>query len=441
MDNDFYLSKGVKWVVLLPDGKKLNFDNPLLELRYEERFTIRFSNNSPEEYHDESESNEPHIIIPEELKDLESDDNSSNMLLFDVLQDFYYVTHFDLHKNDNNISKRLESCDNFWTALRVYWRCLLELVKEKQNFIYNDYNSEKRDILFIKKGRSYRKFINSMGEPYATRYFAYRLLKPLYSLRPKSMTLGYCTDIICNFIDFQKFWNNGIKLFSHILLKIQKENSVKRLKSDLEKITKSKEYNDFKDLYLYGKSCFMQAKIIFKDRKVKVLCFSGLYFKQPIINAIKIIKQSDQFKDAYFVDVSDDIRYYLPNNNSYITYGEAKQIAVKSKKKINYESRMFSCCERKTFADFNWNGCQSYEMIVKYAPCELCHHQVNIFKNLYNGKTISGKSTGQLKKRQEYDAIAMNIYNKLHTKRFNMKSAYIKRIISKTLIKKGVYNP
>lgn len=54
MDNDFYLSKGIKWLVLLPDGKKLNFDNPLLELRYEERFTIRYSNNPPEEYHDKS---------------------------------------------------------------------------------------------------------------------------------------------------------------------------------------------------------------------------------------------------------------------------------------------------------------------------------------------------------------------------------------------------
>lgn len=258
MDNNSYLSKIIQWTVLLPDGKELKFENPMSELEYEEKNTIQYTN-SPEEFHNkfelDNEFNTPSTIYPEDSQNRQSD-GDSHVLLLDILQDFYYVTHLDLQKNDNNVDRKLEFCDNCWSALRVYWRCLLELVKEKQNLLDDDNNSEKRDILFIKKGRSYRKFINSMGEPYTTRYFVYRLLKPLYSLRPKSMTLGYCTDIICNFIEFQKFWNNGLVLFADILLKIQKIDSVNKLERILKKITQGSEYKIFQNRYILKKWLF-----------------------------------------------------------------------------------------------------------------------------------------------------------------------------------------
>lgn len=431
MDNNSYLSKIIQWTVLLPDGKELKFENPMSELEYEEKNTIQYTN-SPEEFHNkfelDNEFNTPSTIYPEDSQNRQSD-GDSHVLLLDILQDFYYVTHLDLQKNDNNVDRKLEFCDNCWSALRVYWRCLLELVKEKQNLLDDDNNSEKRDILFIKKGRSYRKFINSMGEPYTTRYFVYRLLKPLYSLRPKSMTLGYCTDIICNFIEFQKFWNNGLVLFADILLKIQKIDSVNKLERILKKITQGSEYKIFQNRYILKNGCFMLAKVKFEHIKKDVLCFSGLGsrkdVKKPktikeeeaIKKAIETIMQSGYFRNPYLVEVSDKIRYYLPDM-TYITFGEAELVKAITNEKINYNPRMFSCCERKTFADFNWNGCQSYKMIVRFAPCELCQYQVNLFEKLYNGKTIYGKPTEPLKKRSEFDEIAMNIYNKLqHIKR------------------------
>ena len=161
MDNNSYLSKVIQWTVLLPGDKKLKFENSMSELEDEEKNTIQYTN-SPEEFHNKFElGNEFNTTIyPEDSQNRQSD-GDSHVLLLDILQDLYYVTHFDLQKNDNNVDRRLESCDNCWTALRVYWRCLLELVKEKQNLLDNDNNYEKRDILFIKKGRSYRKFINN----------------------------------------------------------------------------------------------------------------------------------------------------------------------------------------------------------------------------------------------------------------------------------------
>lgn len=72
---------------------------------------------------------------------------------------------------------------------------------------------------------------------------------------------------------------------------------------------------------------------------------------------------------------------------------------------------MSSCCERKTFADFNWNGCQSYEMILKYALCELCQHQVKIFEIRYHGQTKFGKVTKPLGHKYDFDKIANHIYS------------------------------
>ena len=77
---------------------------------------------------------------------------------------------------------------------------------------------------------------------------------------------------------------------------------------------------------------------------------------------------------------------------------------------------MFSCCERKTIADFCWDNCLSFEMFVKYKPCELCKYPINEFKKKYNGNIYHGIRCKPLKreKKEEFQEKASKIYNMIY---------------------------
>ena len=50
-------------------------------------------------------------------------------------------------------------------------------------------------------------------------------------------------------------------------------------------------------------------------------------------------------------------------------------------------------------------------MILKYALCELCQHQVKIFEIRYHGQTKFGKVTKPLEHKYDFDKIANHIYS------------------------------
>ena len=190
------------------------------------------------------------------------------------------------------------------------------------------------------------------------------------------------------------------------------EKEVHVLKSKFSKITNSKIYkNKFKKRFI-DDGCFLKANVIDTNGNYQdVLCFSGL--KQfdgsdYLSIAINDIVNSGVFHNPYLVKVNDNIRYYI-THDKYITLGDAKT----NSKTLN--PRMFSCCERKTFADYDWSKCRSYKMTIKYEPCALCEISVKKHSDKYNGTIICGKSES-LKPidKAKYDSIAQVIYDSVH---------------------------
>jgi hypothetical protein len=399
MNNNSNLSKGIVWTILLPGDFILTFEDslsPNIEPDYEPKKSL--------------------FCVSMKKTHKSRPNNEHNILLLDVLQDFYYVTHFeDLHKNDNKIYERLYCCDECWSLLNAFWRELLLLIKENGQYLNDERNYESAEYKIIRYDNEFKKFIYDLKEPFITRYHVYKLFKPIYSIyNPK---INHSTDILFNIKDFQEFWNFGIYLLSFTLFKIQIA-SVNELKQLLKKITKEKIYYQFRRKYIHRNSCFSLTRILLKGNKKKdLLCFSGIdrddINNETIKKAIDKIMRSSIFSNSYLVSDSDDIRYYL-SKTKYITYGDAK--FCKRKYGLKYEYRMFSCCERKTIADFCWDNCLSFEMFVKYKPCELCKYPINEFKKKYNGNIYHGIRCKPLKreKKEGFQEKASKIYNMIY---------------------------
>lgn len=340
-------------------------------------------------------------VLPESEEDLD-------IQLLDILQDVYYVTHLEelSMKNDEIKKDDLNKRDDYWDNIRVYWGRLFDYVKTNYLHIRNTVSSTEEEILFRKKGHNYSNYIYRMEEPYSSRYEVYHIFSPFFSKVDIRKHFGSCTKIVCNATNFHHFWNEGVQKLAMTTQKIQDNNYINEVRRIIKKIIAGKVYRQFRKKYLRDDGgCFLKATIRYNNQQCNrdVLCFSGL--SQPnkqIQGAIDKILKSGVFHRPYLVQVSDDIRYYVPNG--YVTYGEAKVSGIK------YNHRMFSCCERKTFADYNWVNCISYNMIVKYKPCELCSEPVNKHRSKYEGHISYGKER-PLKKSyiQDFNKTAFNI--------------------------------
>lgn len=367
----------------------------------------------------------PFHIIPD-IKKLEWENYNfyPSGELLGLLQDTFYVTHWSSIQEENNHEsnqKELNDRDEYWNIFRWIWSLFAEVLRENYQNIVNTQNSTDDDYSTLKreKGHNYQHFIERMGEPFVTRYQLYTVI----SLVVPTVRFQYenCTNIVCYFDKFVSFWNDSIKLLSNIVSEIQ-HYQVEGLRHRFEHIindnTHNKEYENFKKDYLIegdGK-CFSVTTVHNIDgSKQDLVCFSGIFFKDEISKAInKIvdgISKDPNFNSPKLVTVNDTIRYYIDDKN-YITYGQAKQCCsfIRNSK----YNRMFSCCERKTFAfeDYNWDECTSYIMIVKYPPCELCEIPVAKHNKKYNGQPIPGKKNNDkpLKDLEEFNILAKCIH-------------------------------
>lgn len=366
-----HLNRVVKWKLILPWGKPLRF----------------------------------HFQIVPANDDLEWDVNipSSTTDLLGLLQDTFYVTHWlnILEENYNLITKEeLDERDNYWYIFIWVWYRFIEIIQHNYHQITNNQSSMEYEVLQEMHSENYLHFIENMGEPYITRYKLYEVVSLLVpSNRFSHLSLA---NIICDFNSFVKFWNKSLKLLPALLTKIQ-HYKVERLRKQFNKIidanSLNNEYKRFKNKYLQeGKDkCFSMTTVTKKDgTKKDLLCFCGVPEFDPnskISKAIDLIvneiKNNRKYYDPERVTAKDSIRYYI-DHKTYITYVQATHFSCFSNNPIF--NRMFSCCERKTFAHYDeWSECVSYTMVVKYPPCELCNFPVIQHCNKYNGHIIPGK--------------------------------------------------
>lgn len=348
----------------------------------------------------------------EETREIDAD--FGNVLL-SILQDTFYITNLASFRDENileDLKRELNERDSNWNVFRWIWRKFTILLRNNYNELKKRTNSEESIALSKKKGNGYRQFVDSMGEPFAARYKLYSYSLTFWSRNFIRKNFGSCTDIICSFQKFTLFWTGVLNFLSESVRDIQKDD-VENLKLKFEKILnnheKKAEYDDFKEKYLQQVGgCFSLTMVERKDKsRQDVLCFSGLYdFSENsnIGKAIKKIEEDGGFQNPKVVKVSNNIKYDLICGLD-ITYGEAQNCSVFSANRKKY-NRMFSCCERKTIADYAWNDCASYKMVVKYAPCELCKEPVRKHNELYKGSVLHGKSTKPLKSIGEFDKLA-----------------------------------
>lgn len=357
-------------------------------------------------------------------RDSEDVFNSNSLSLFDIIQEAYYVNQFDflidrdeneeIDPNSFTLSKSLlDRKDIAWDSLRYAFSDLFHKIYNNFDLLISDDTFEDRDSLFNRKGQAYSDFIRYvMRGVYLLRYEVYSSLKGLipWALRRK-YNVARCTDIVCNGADFQKFFNLSINWIEDKQNELQ-TNEGKDLESLIQYLSNRFGGRKFKKKYAKGVGCFSKTLVRKNDNSyADVLCFSG---DPDPIDQLKVqidkIAYSGYFQNPYVVKVTSGIKYFL-SSSDFITHGEAIASGLYNPDK---SARMFSCCERKTFADYDLGNCLAFRMVVKYAPCVMCVPEVNIYDNGHNKRVIAGRPIKEPSRLKEYNELANKIYRKIH---------------------------
>lgn len=144
-------------------------------------------------------------------------------------------------------------------------------------------------------------------------------------------------------------------------------------------------YNDNLDYYSYSIN-----HLDLEDRNDLHNIFSELLTKAP---AAKL---------------TDDVRYFLSNENDFINYGQFKNFPEKSDGKFN---RMFTCCERKLFAKLRKEESKINKMniLVTQAPCVYCSRELNYIKK--KGSMTIDINYPELDRINTHDCLAQKIFD------------------------------
>lgn len=106
--------------------------------------------------------------------------------------------------------------------------------------------------------------------------------------------------------------------------------------------------------------------------------------------------------------LTDNVRYFLPNENDFIEYGKFKNLPENTVGKFN---RMFTCCERKIFANLrNRDKPINYVyIIVTQPPCIHCSRELRFINN---NKTFNVDiDYPELNEINSYDRLAQTIFD------------------------------
>ena len=366
-----------------------------------------------------------------------------------LMQETYYVTSLDIidppelpilnnqipHKDDSNYETpvtpvdfevyrytdpnkklSLDQIDEAWNTIIGFFGQLYNKISGKYDLLSDDATTENTETLFHLKGVAYKKYINTqLGNVYALRYEVFGILSKLI---PGSLlnnnTVKLCTNIICDGMAFQRFFNASLGWIEKTLKNIQIYEG-KKLDKLIRYLALRYGSSKFRQKYASGNGCFSKTLTFDGQEYTNVLCFSGINTPSPSIqNSINRIAGCGLFGKHYVVMISPKVRYYI-SQTKFITLGDAVGSGLfNSKNKL--DGRMFSCCERKTFADYDWSKCQWFRMVVRYTPCELCKVEVGMFENKfkYPSRVIGGYPLDPLENLPAMNKLANEIHQKMY---------------------------
>lgn len=214
------------------------------------------------------------------------------------------------------------------------------------------------------------------------------------------------------FESFTKFTENILKSYNEYIDEIQKgilyQNEIFNFATlrdikliDKELFTLVKRYissNSFESIEFYklafeNKDISCYATIEYNNKKfITVNGLNNSKGREEVLNFFKESLKKIKGIDVKIVNISDDVRYYLNESNDYIEFKDFQKANL-----CKCYNRMFTCCERKLFAEMRKvinkelniiEGNQKIHLSTTKVPCEMCDREIrNITK--YKLKVIT----------------------------------------------------
>lgn len=362
----------------------------------------------------------------------------------DYLSDFYYVQSVYQKLKNNEDTEPVVKFQDFSESSKSFYK-LLSLIKffysELKNCLY-----EMKDGAKFRRRMHFGRYREYFGESYSyiiidlNEYHIYintildeknkiliYFIKQYFSeLHPfkKLILLTIILELLItdeeeidiHFPHIEGLFESFSKKISHLTRLFQSSLS-SHLSSDKLCLV-STDTNDWFGEMISDKNFSTELnKLTGKNRK-KLNCYAIAYGANFDYYAINNLDGEDRqelhalftklLKDIPVAQLTNDVRYFLPNEIDYITYEEFQSLPDKPDGKFN---RMFTCCERKIFAKLRTDkpADKYVNIIVTQAPCEYCSRELRYIKN---NKTLTiDINYPELSNINSYDSLAHEIFD------------------------------
>ena len=379
------------------------------------------------------------------------DDGTS---FIDYISDFYYVQSvYQKSKKDEN-AKPIEFFQEFSNSNESYYK-LLSLIKfyyselesclneihGDERFRYHMYSHTYRELLYA----SY-SYIKINCPPYLdkddndihvsidvesnfeekNKILSYFIKKSFGELRTfkKLILLAIILELLITdeavisirFRHIEELFESFSKKISYLTRLFQSSLS-SHLSSDKFCLV-STATNDWFGEMISDKNFSTELNKLTGKKRKKLNCYAIAYGDDFDYYAINNLDGEDRqelhalftklLKDIPVAQLTNDVRYFLPNEIDYITYEEFQSLPDKPDGKFN---RMFTCCERKLFAKLRTDkpANKYVYIIVTQAPCPYCCRELRYIKD---NKTLTiDMNYPELSNINSYDSLAHGIFD------------------------------
>lgn len=384
----------------------------LLGTLQEQSFTFNYGDNKAE------------INLDTLLSDY--DDGTS---FIDYISDFYYVQSvYQKSKKDEN-AKPVEFFQEFSDSNESYYK-LLSLIK----FYYSELESCLQSLndngieleeycLFAIFEFSWDLYFDNVDkEVRLSRYFDFLeetsnpLHKFIFLVNILEILIWDKLDSPLAYMSFDELFENLSYMLCYLTEVFQK--LLRRRLSDDKLYIISPPIHDWFGKITGNKSFSIFLNKLTKTQNERLNCYAVAYGDDFYYYAINHMDGNDRqklhdifsnfLKNIPAAQLTDQVRYFLPDEKNFINYGEFQSLPDKPDGKFN---RMFTCCERKIFAKLRTDkpADKYVNIIVTQAPCEYCSRELRYIKN--NETLTIDINYPELSNINSYDSLARKIFD------------------------------
>lgn len=371
-------------------------------------------------------------------------DYDDGTLFIDYISDFYYVQSVyqklknsedadpvekfqDFSENSASYYKLLSLIKFFYSELKI---CLYE-IKDDAKFrrrmhigTYREYFDESYSYIMLDLDESFiyiksilderNKILAYFIKHYDKEFPTFKKLIFLAIILELLITDEEVIDI--HFAHIEGLFESFSKKISHLTRLFQSLLS-SHLSSDKLCLV-STATNDWFGEMIFDKNFSTELNKLKGKKRKKLNCYAIAYGDNFDYYAINNLDGEDRqelhdlftrlLKDIPVAQLTNDVRYFLPNEIDYITYEEFQSLPDKPNGEFN---RMFTCCERKLFAKLRKEESKINKMniLVTQAPCVYCSRELNYIKK--KGSMTIDINYPELDRINTHDCLAQKIFD------------------------------